>query len=885
MQIMTEIATRPPSPERLQQAPEMVGLQGRLVLANQEFLNPQKDCTQEDVTRTTPFEQRNYQPFEQASVGDRKKYWQEHNPDGNFDSRYQTWTTGLTQSLNRNNIMLQTLSPLLQQAGIQTDTQNFEFTREHAGLLYNRYFAKRPANEQKGVNRFVHDVLVTYQTNGVTDHEKIAQNKEAITWFATIFGKDAKDMVTQLILAETKLKTDPTFQQQLVHTRHDTRENKDVMRINDLTDEEKRILQFITQARDQEEQTQRQQPRETQEETGIPRDLPIMRYEQEIKEKIGNEDTVIIVGGTGSGKTLKTPQFIRDIMQPGDKLIITQPRQINTSELATTVAEEAGVVVGEEIGYHHGGDRKESPRTNTLFTTEGTLILQILNDPLLSNVTHVMVDEVHVRSTDTEELLGYLKQAQKLRRERGMKPLKIIAASATVNKEELRDYFDGAEIVDVEGRTFPIDTRFSTETIPSDQMPQKAADIVEKLVQEGQKGDIEIFVAGTSDIDRHIQAILAKRLPNLQIIPLHAGSTEEEKSEVGKLAIPGTKRVFVATNFGETGLTIKGLKVVINTGEEFEETVDPISGLTYLKKIPQARAGAGQRSGRVGRTQPGIVYNLFTEANFNARPEYPTAEIKRTDLTDLVLKMKKRGIQNINEFQVLSSPLDQRRVDFANESLQKLGALNPDGTLNRMGQRMVELPTDFHYARMIAEAERQRKGVEDMCAIVAMSETRSIFGRNRARVDATLSQYKNPNSDFLTRLNIWRAFEENGKQEAWANEHGLIYQALLKVDEDRNRLLGRSQARGAQRATDEELEQFVVAGLKHKLMRYNPTRGSYIWERTNVDNFNLRIERSSALGGTTPEYIVSGRNSVIEIGNPRPVYLLDCQRVKPEWVR
>ncbi len=864
-----------PQPKEPASYTPLVGMQARFVLADTAYLDPdKKTCPDEALSQTKSFAQRDYEVFDLASVADRKQHWAGN--VGDFAAKYNTWEEKTLTALNsaRETSIIQKMTSLFDSLNIHP--QNSAFTKEDIHKIWNRYFENSPEHKAGGVRQFVSDVLDANKTDGIVDQQKLASSMKSIQWFSRLFGDTSREIVTQLINAEARLMHDPTFAQSA----------KD--QTNNLTPKEEELLTFLTTH--VKPISQRDHETGDQEETREQGELPILKHTKEIKEKIESDDCVIIVGDTGCGKTIGVPPMIRELMKPGDKLIVTEPRQINTSELAITVARNAGVTLGQEIGYQHGGDSKFSDKTDTLFTTEGTLILKLLDDPLLSDTTHVMIDEVHVRSTDTEQLLRYLKEAQRLRKEKGMKPLKIIAASATVDKKELADYLNVPEerIVNVAGeRRFSITPRFATRDIPSNQMPQAAADAVASINQSGDEGDIIIFVAGTGDIESTATALQAKNLANTRIIKLHANSDESEKEESMKPPTPGTRRVIIATNFAETGLTIKGLKYVINTGEEYERTVDPVSGLEYIRRIPQAKAGCIQREGRVGRRSPGVVINLFTKANYNARSEYPPMpEIQRTDLTDLVLKMKKRGIQNFADFQVLSSPLDERRMAFANETLQKLGATNPDGSLTRIGKRMIDLPIDIRLARMIAEAERNNRGIEQMCTITALVDARALFlrdGINGLKAQQTRQQFRNQNSDYLTYLAIWEEFERNGESEVWAADHGLNFQKLMQVKASRDRLISRSQGRRNIAVTNEELEQYVVAGLKDRIMEYNPTRRSYVWGRNNVVNLNLQIGNQSALYRTAPQYIVAQDNTELR-GGTNPIYVTNCQRVKPEWL-
>lgn len=872
---MAEIVVQRP-PEVLQNTGNMVGLHTRLVLADQTYLQYNKPCPKEELGNTASFEQRNYKPFENASRSDRRKYWQERETQGakqTFQDKYEIWSKALVETFNMGDKKsLKALSPLLQRAGVSIEDTDTTFTLEHAVQLYNRYFAQ--GGSEAGVKQFVADVLATHQTNGSVNAEQLAQDVANIDWLANIFGHRSKEMVTHLILAETNLKATPDFVQKAAQTQKDPVTNKEAMRINNLNDDEKRILDHIAKFAKQKEEGSEQPP--------TMGELPILVKKEEIQEKVKNNDSVVIVGGTGSGKTLKTPQFIMEIMGPNDKLIVTEPRQINTKELATSVAREAGVKLGEKIGFAHGGETDYSADTDVLFLTEGTLLSMLLKDRKLKEYTHVMVDEVHVRSSDTEQVLAYLKKAQELRRAEGLAPLKIIAASATVDKEQLQKYLNNAPLVEVPGRQHNIDYNFETTPLSYRNKPQRAAEIVKENIASGKTGSTVIAVAGIREMGSY-DAALQTLGPDVEIVRIHAGSSEEDKQHVSKVATSGKHRVIIATDAIQTGITIPDLKFLINTGEVFERTVDPETGLEYIRLIPQSKAAIEQWSGRVGRTSAGKVYNLFTKEDYESRQDYPTPEMKRKDLTDVVLRMKRSKIQNIHDIDLLSEPIDNRRVTFAEQALRKLGALNADGTLSEIGERMDVLPLDFHLARMIVEAERKGRGVKEVCIVAAMSEARSLFEGDRRKQTETALRFRNPHSDFLTYLRIWREFEASGSSRDWAQENGLNFQSLMKIKQAIDKYTGRANTEGSQPATDEEVEQCVVAGLKHKVMRYNDATRSYVWERPNVVNINMRIKNDSALAGASSPhaYIVTADNGPVE---NNAVEISKCQRVKPEWL-
>lgn len=872
---MTE-AILPPSPERLQHMTGMEGLHGRLVLKNQEALSLSKDCKTSDL-KTSSFEERDYTPFENASRFDRQTYWTEKSESNEFENDYNEWKTKLVESFSgeKGKKMQKGLSPLLDKTGV-THAEGEEFSKDDAEKVYNRYLI---STDDSGVKRFVKDILSSYS---IANTDTMMHDLPKIQWLAHIFGEKAQEMVTHLILAEAKVRKNPQFVENLP-TIKNTMTNETSMRINILDDEEKRILDFISNSQTPIPLRTNIPRKNIESEEELSKELPILQYKKDIQELVTNNDSVIIIGGTGSGKTTQVPQMIREIMKEEDKLIVTEPRQINTENLAKRVAEESGVTLGVEIGYKHGDkETTPNPKTDTIFNTEGILLNKLLHDPLLSGISHVMIDEVHVRSTDTEQLLAYLKKAQKLRKEQGLPPLKIIVASATVNKDELVDYFDNAPVLDVEGRMYPISLHFENNDLSNEEKPNRAADIVHQISDHGFQGSGLIAVAGVRDIKEHARVVREKN-PDAIIIELHRGSSDKEKAEVEKEAEAGKHRVIIATDFVQTGITIPDLTYVINTGDVNKNIIDERTDLVYLSSAQQSQAEIDQWSGRAGRVKRGDVYNLFTETNYISRHPYPIPEVKRSDLTELILNTKKMGYNDVSEVQFLSE-LDDPRIALATDILQKLGALNPDGSLNEVGIRMLEFKTDYHLARMIVAGEEKGKGVKELCMIAAMADNnRNLFKRDTEK--ETRARFKHPTSDFLMYLNMWNEFEKNGQSPEWAKANGLDHTTLMSIKTKANKLY-RIAKRTNDAPTEEDLEHSIFLGYRDKLMKHQHTRGNYIWPLKRVVNFNIYIDSSSTTASIMPEYIVAAKNGSIRMkkNGGRFIHVSECQRVKPEWL-
>lgn len=888
------------NPEHISPPMPMDGLHGRLVMADQKFLRPGETAQTADLAKVTSFEQRNYNPFEKASEKNRDAYWEQKGITS-FDAQKEAWRNSLVGSFSTDSskATLEKLSPFLHKAGILTEQQGATLTADHAKKIYERYF---DGDHSGGIKKFVTDILETYQTNGNVNMDAINQNMQQITWFANIFGEEGKDMVTQLVAAEAKLKTTPDLVTKL------SSETNNKMRINDLNDTEKRILTFITDAQDADTPTQVGQRRQEddEEEEQTPEhftELTMWKYKNQIQEMIRNNPRSILIGGTGTGKTKETPKFIREMLKPGEMLVVTEPTQINVSNLAKKVAEEEEIILGKEIGFQHGDDRIIHDENDTRFMTEGTLLRQLKTNKRIPKVRYLMIDEVHIQSKNTEQLIERALEAQRLRQQDidngapGATPLTILFTSATVDKEKLQRKckVETEAILDVPAaeRKHAITPHYETREIDSKDKPARAAQIIKEIIESGKKGDICEAVASVNDIETYAKAIEALGL-DVEIHKVHTNSPDEAKAQVSRKRTNQEKRrIMIGTNFIQTGVTMPNLKHMINSGEQIVMQINTKTGLTYAKRQKQTQAEIAQWDGRVGRVSSGDVYNLFTENDFKSRPKYPEPEMKRSDLTDLVLQIKAQKEKNIFDYDFLSSPLDPDRIAFANESLKILGAVNADGSLNAIGERMADLTTNFHYARMIAQAEQEGKGVEQTCTITAMTEGSSSIFADKQKV---MNRFRNPKSDFLTHLAIWRAYEQNTNEETkkkWCEDTGIVYPAMVKISKNRERLLKGAKNKNGQDASDDELGSYIATGFKDKQMQYDPTRSdarrsAYRWLRGHANDVTVYIDRDSAIPSTSMnEYIVSASNGEVrEDARTRQkyVFISNCQVVKPEWL-
>ncbi len=618
-------------------------------------------------------------------------------------------------------------------------------------------------------------------------------------------------------------------------------------------------------------------------------DLPIVRSKQEIKETLGMSDTLIVIGETGSGKTTQLPIIIRESLRPGQEIAVTQPRRVAATSVARFVAESVGTRLGQDIGYTIRFDDQTTEGTQVNFMTDGILIRKIQGDPLLSNYDVVMVDEVHERSKNIDFSLGLLKDIQKKRKKQG-NPLKLVVASATLEKQKLIDYFDNAPAIEVPGRPYPVDVHYRSQN-PSEleDVPVIAAQTTMEILSSGKEGDVLIFMPGREEIDATIKTIDEftkgnKTQESFDVLPLYGTQSPEEQD---RIFAPSRKRkVIVSTNVAETSITIPGVCHVVDSGLIKQIEYNAESGIEALVTVEHAKSGCIQRAGRAGRVAPGDCYRLYTEESFQNRREFQLPEIQRSNLSHVVLQMKKIGIDDVAGFDFIDPP-DHETVLSAISSLTLLGAFDESGELTEIGHTMAELPLEPHIARMVIESEKYGC-VEEVATIASFLGARPVFVRPKEEemyADREHSKYKVKTSDFLTLLNVWRAYEENNHDGRWARDNYLNARVLREVDQVRSQLLNVLQRNGidlsgGDQVTSDVISKSIASGLVENIMNFS---GFHQYRKLDDSPQKYYIHPGSAVAygkyEEPPSFIVAG-----QIVETTRTYARNCQVVKPEWL-
>jgi len=487
--------------------------------------------------------------------------------------------------------------------------------------------------------------------------------------------------------------------------------------------------------------------------------LPIFEIELELMQRLRDIPRVVLSAPTGSGKSTQVPQMLlRHRLLGEGQVVVLQPRRLATRLLARRVAEEMNVPLGAEVGYQVRFERMESARTRIKFVTEGILLRRMLDDPELEGVSALVFDEFHER-----HLYGDITLAQALELQEGQRPdLKLVVMSATLDLKILEAYLRPCSVVKAEGRTYPVEVEYADRPGYSDPRPiwEQAADAFADSVRRGGGGDVLVFMPGAFEIQRTLEAIRGRsESRGYQLLPLHGElSPRDQDAAVARYERP---KVVVATNVAETSITIDGVRWVIDSGLARIPRHDPSRGINTLLVEKISRAAAEQRTGRAGRTAPGVCLRLWSQEEHSHRAAQELPEVKRLDLAEVVLTLKSAGVANLKAFRWLEPP-DTAALSHAEALLVDLGALErsgPEGLtrITDLGRRMLAFPVHPRYARLLLAA--QGAGcVVPAALIAALTQGRDLFVRKVDRDTAKKREDRigdRSTSDFLLLMKAW----------------------------------------------------------------------------------------------------------------------------------
>ncbi|HEX6022158.1 MAG TPA: ATP-dependent RNA helicase HrpA [Solirubrobacter sp.] len=485
-----------------------------------------------------------------------------------------------------------------------------------------------------------------------------------------------------------------------------------------------------------------------------PEDLPVSARRDDLLAAIRDNQVVIVAGETGSGKTTQIPKMCLELGR-GVRGAIghTQPRRLAARTVAERIAEELNTPLGEAVGYAVRFTDRSSEDTLLRLMTDGLLLAEIQHDRLLRRYDTIIVDEAHERSLNIDFLLGYLKRILPRRPD-----LKVIVTSATIDPERFSAHFDDAPIVEVSGRTYPVEVRYRPPDEDTDQI-DAIGDAVEELLRE-RPGDILVFLSGEREIRDTADALEGRLKSGVEILPLFARQSTAAQQRVWK---PHKgRRIVLATNVAETSLTVPGIHYVVDPGFARISRYSPRLKVQRLPIEPISQASADQRKGRCGRVAEGIAIRLYSEEDYNERPRFTDPEILRTSLAAVILQMAAIDLGDVEDFPFLDPP-DRRQVRDGIALLQELGALDETGRkLTQLGRRLAQLPVDPRMGRMVLEAAGL--GCVDEVIVIAaalsIQDVRERPADQQQQADQAHARHNDDNSDFLSYLNLWRYLHE-----------------------------------------------------------------------------------------------------------------------------
>ncbi|OAD52333.1 ATP-dependent RNA helicase DHX8 [Eufriesea mexicana] len=587
--------------------------------------------------------------------------------------------------------------------------------------------------------------------------------------------------------------------------------------------------------------------------------LPIYKLRDDLVKAVTDNQILIVIGETGSGKTTQITQYLAEAgFTSRGKIGCTQPRRVAAMSVAKRVAEEFGCRLGQEVGYTIRFEDCTGPETNIKYMTDGMLLRECLMDLDLKTYSVIMLDEAHERTIHTDVLFGLLKQAV------GRRPdLKLIVTSATLDAVKFSQYFFEAPIFTIPGRTFEVEVMYTKE--PETDYLDAALITVMQIHLREPPGDILLFLTGQEEIDTACEILyermksLGPDVPELIILPVYSALPSEMQTRIFEPAPPGSRKVVIATNIAETSLTIDGIYYVVDPGFVKQKVYNSKTGMDSLIVTPISQAAAKQRAGRAGRTVP---------------------EIQRTNLATTVLQLKTMGINDLLHFDFMDAPPVESLI-MALESLHSLSALDNEGLLTRLGRRMAEFPLEPNLSKMLIMSVHLQCS-DEILTIVSMLSVQNVFYRpkdKQALADQKKAKFNQPEGDHLTLLAVYNSWRNNKFSNAWCYENFVQIRTLKRAQDVRKQLLGimdrhKLDVVSAGKNTV-RIQKAVCSGFFRNAAKKDPQEGY----RTLVDSQVVYIHPSSALFNRQPEWVIYH-----ELVQTTKEYMREVTTIDPKWL-
>lgn len=618
-----------------------------------------------------------------------------------------------------------------------------------------------------------------------------------------------------------------------------------------------------------------------------PEDLPVSQKKDEIAAAIKAHQVVIVAGETGSGKTTQLPKICLEAGRGVQGLIgHTQPRRLAARSVASRIAEELKCELGQAVGYKVRFNDQVSPDSYVKLMTDGILLAEIQHDRFLSQYDTLIIDEAHERSLNIDFILGYLKQLLPKRPD-----LKVIITSATIDPERFSLHFGKAPIIEVSGRTYPVETRYRPLVDGSDEKDplQGLFDAVDELCREG-LGDILIFMNGEREIRDTADALRKRNLRDTEILPLYSRLSNAEQNRV--FSPHAGRRIVLATNVAETSLTVPGIRYVIDPGTA---RISRYSARTKVQRLPiepVSQASANQRKGRCGRVAPGICIRLYDEQDFVSRPEFTDPEILRTNLASVILQMLSLGLGEMSRFPFVEAP-DSRQISDGVRLLEELGAIQgkPEGKeglrLTALGKQLARIPLDPRLARMVLAAPHFDclEEVLIITAALSIQDPRERPMDKKQAADELHRRFEDKDSDFLALLSLWQYLKGIQTQESqnqlrkrcqkeflsylrvreWQDIHYQVRQASRELGLQHNEVA----------ADPTRIHQALLSGLLSHIGNKDGEKNEFIGAR----NARFMLFPGSFLAKKPPKWVMAA-----ELTETSRLFARTAARIQPEWI-
>ncbi|MBT8038171.1 MAG: ATP-dependent RNA helicase HrpA [Verrucomicrobiae bacterium] len=612
-------------------------------------------------------------------------------------------------------------------------------------------------------------------------------------------------------------------------------------------------------------------------------DLPVAQRRDEIMRAMRAHQVVIVVGETGSGKTTQLPKMAYELACEEGKdgrVGCTQPRRLAAATVAKRVASEMGTALGDRVGYQVRFVEKVQSETSIKFMTDGILLAETQRDRDLRQYDTLIIDEAHERSLNIDFILGYLKNLLKRR-----KDLRVVVSSATLDAGMFSEYFSGAPVVNVEGRTFPVEDHYLPAVSSGEDLTRHVARAVEWVSDIDASGDVLIFLPGEREIRECADVLEGRDFNRTEILPLFARLGLDEQERVFRTGGPN-RRVVLATNVAETSVTIPGMVYVIDSGLARVSRWNPARQIQRLQVEQISQASARQRRGRCGRVSDGVCVRLYSEEDHDLSEEYTDPEIRRSSLAGVILRMKSLNLPDVREFPFLSPP-SAKAISEGHRTLEEVGAMEKTGHLTEIGRKLARLPLDPRLGRMLIEAS-QRNVLDPVMVMVggmSVMDVRERPQEKQAEADTAHKKFTDDESDFLTLLHIWsavgtfrerRRFKRNQLRK-YCKQNYLSFRRVMEWDQIVSELgrLVRDTLKVKTQALSSERSQWGDEGEMHKsLMAGMPMQFGF-WDKEK------RAYRST--GGR--EFAIFPGSGLF--GKKKPEWLLGYELVETSrvWAR